>query len=137
VAMKTFLGKRSVKEDILSYDAHRILTTPGRCHEAGALHYNTAACSQQPPVATAAIAGGSGSSLGAQCSCMYTCAAVSGAASLPLFIEVFWVHMESLAGLAAKLDRLMASKGSSFEKEVAYRASQAAGRDICCACWCS
>jgi hypothetical protein len=29
VAMKTFLGKRSVKEDILSFDAHRILTTPG------------------------------------------------------------------------------------------------------------
>jgi hypothetical protein len=29
VAMKAFLGKRSVKEDILSYDAHRILTTPG------------------------------------------------------------------------------------------------------------
>jgi dynein heavy chain 2 len=29
VAMKTFLGKRSVKEDILNYDAHRILTTPG------------------------------------------------------------------------------------------------------------
>lgn len=29
VAMKTFLGKRSVKEDILSFDAHRILSTPG------------------------------------------------------------------------------------------------------------
>jgi hypothetical protein len=27
--MKTFLGKRSVKEEILSFDAHRILTTPG------------------------------------------------------------------------------------------------------------
>lgn len=31
------------------------------------------------------------------------------------------------AGLEAKLERLMAAKGSSFEKEVAYRASQAAG----------
>lgn len=29
VAMKAFLGKRSVKEDILGYDAHRILTAPG------------------------------------------------------------------------------------------------------------
>jgi hypothetical protein len=29
VAMKTFLGKRSVKEDILNFDAHRILSTPG------------------------------------------------------------------------------------------------------------
>lgn len=29
VAMKTFLGKRSVKEDILNYDAHRIINTPG------------------------------------------------------------------------------------------------------------
>jgi hypothetical protein len=29
VAMKTFLGKRSVKEDILNFDAHRILTAPG------------------------------------------------------------------------------------------------------------
>lgn len=29
MAMKTFLGKRSVKEDILNFDAHRILTTPG------------------------------------------------------------------------------------------------------------
>jgi hypothetical protein len=34
------------------------------------------------------------------------------------------------AGLEAKLERLMASKGSSFEKEVAYRASQAAGGHI-------
>jgi hypothetical protein len=31
VAMKTFLGKRSVKEDILSFDAHHILSTPGAC----------------------------------------------------------------------------------------------------------
>lgn len=30
-------------------------------------------------------------------------------------------------GLETKLERLMAAKGSSFEKEVAYRASQAAG----------
>lgn len=29
MAMKTFLGKRSVKEDILNFDAHRILSTPG------------------------------------------------------------------------------------------------------------
>jgi hypothetical protein len=34
VAMKTFLGKRSVKEDILNFDAHRILSTPGENHEA-------------------------------------------------------------------------------------------------------
>ncbi|KAF6261448.1 ATP-binding dynein motor region D5-domain-containing protein [Scenedesmus sp. NREL 46B-D3] len=58
VAMKAFLGKRSVKEDIINYDAHRILATPG---------------------------------------------------------------------LQSKLDRLMAAKGASFEKEAAYRASQAAG----------
>eukprot|EP00878_Enallax_costatus_P027572 GHUV01029703.1.p1 GENE.GHUV01029703.1~~GHUV01029703.1.p1 ORF type:complete len:596 (+),score=176.00 GHUV01029703.1:386-2173(+) len=57
-AMKAFLGKRSVKEDTINYDAHRILTTPG---------------------------------------------------------------------LRNKLDKLMASKGASFEKEVAYRASQACG----------
>jgi hypothetical protein len=30
-------------------------------------------------------------------------------------------------GLRSKLDKLMAAKGASFEKEVAYRASQAAG----------
>jgi hypothetical protein len=37
------------------------------------------------------------------------------------------------AGLENKLERLMASKGSSFEKEVAYRASQAAGAYATCA----
>jgi hypothetical protein len=35
--------------------------------------------------------------------------------------------MRMFAGLENKMERLMASKGSSFEKEVAYRASQAAG----------
>jgi hypothetical protein len=30
-------------------------------------------------------------------------------------------------GLRSKLDKLMAIKGASFEKKVAYRASQAAG----------
>jgi hypothetical protein len=30
-------------------------------------------------------------------------------------------------GLRSKLDKLMAAKGGSFEREVAYRASQAAG----------
>jgi hypothetical protein len=41
----------------------------------------------------------------------------------------------SAAGLETKLERLMAAKGSSFEKEVAYRASQAAGMvwyESCC-----
>lgn len=43
----------------------------------------------------------------------------------------------SAAGLETKLERLMAAKGSSFEKEVAYRASQAAGEaDTNVAWWC-
>lgn len=38
MAMKAFLAKRSVKEDILSYDAHRILTTPGTQQSVSALN---------------------------------------------------------------------------------------------------
>lgn len=39
-------------------------------------------------------------------------------------------HLFLHAGLETKLERLMAAKGASFEKEVAYRASQAAGEGV-------
>lgn len=45
------------------------------------------------------------------------------------FARVSTMPAAPVAGLETKLERLMTAKGSSFEKEVAYRASQAAGTD--------
>ena len=92
--MKTFLGKRSVKEDILNYDTHRILTTPGGL-------YGGQSCGLPQLVGSLVE---------------LLCRTTNGVL----------VH----AGLEVKLERLMASKGASFEKEVAYRASQAAGESM-------
>lgn len=113
MAMKIFLGKRSVKEDILSFDAHHILSTPG---------VSVCVCSR--PLVSFAM-------------CLHRVqhqAGVGGGRSSHFSVRLTHSHRPvGAAGLEAKLERLMASKGSSFEKEVAYRASQAAGGHVGCA----